>query len=65
MESAMRRTSRKPRHKAEPRIAIGIRITLSLETLRRRALCRDARGNASPPLGAALDLLAVDDGSTS
>jgi hypothetical protein len=32
-----------------------------LEILR-RALCRDARGNASSPLGVALDLLAADDG---
>jgi hypothetical protein len=29
-----------------------------IETIR-KALCRDARGNASGPLGAALDLLAV------
>ena len=28
----------------------------------RRALCRDARGNASGPLGAALDLIAGEDG---
>ena len=29
----------------------------------RRALCRDAQGNASGPLGAALDLIAEGDGS--
>jgi hypothetical protein len=28
----------------------------------RRALCRDAKGNASGPLGAALDAIANDDG---
>jgi hypothetical protein len=28
----------------------------------RRALCRDTRGNASGPLGAALDLIAEEDG---
>jgi hypothetical protein len=29
----------------------------------RRALCRDGRGNASGPLGAALDLLAQEEGA--
>jgi hypothetical protein len=30
----------------------------------RKALCRDARGNASGPLGVALDMLALEDSST-
>jgi ribonucleoside-diphosphate reductase alpha chain len=29
----------------------------------RKALCRDARGNASGPLGVALDMLAIEDGT--
>jgi hypothetical protein len=34
----------------------------SPDTLR-KALCRDARGNASSPLGVALDILAADEGA--
>jgi hypothetical protein len=42
-------------------ISLALQHGCPLETLR-RALCRDARGNAASPLGAALDRLAADEG---
>jgi hypothetical protein len=45
-------------------VSLALQHGCPLETLR-RALCRDARGNASSPLGVALDLLAQDDGGAS
>jgi hypothetical protein len=41
--------------------SLALQFGCPLETLR-RALCRDARGEASSPLGVALDLLANGDG---
>jgi hypothetical protein len=42
--------------------SLALQFGCPLETLR-RALLRDARGNASSPLGAALDLLAQEEGA--
>ena len=39
--------------------SIAVQFGADIETIR-RALCRDARGNASGPLGVALDLLAAE-----
>jgi hypothetical protein len=39
--------------------SIAVQHGADVETVR-RALCRDARGNASGPLGAALDIIAGD-----
>jgi hypothetical protein len=44
--------------------SLALQFGCPADTLR-RALCRDARGNASSPLGEALDLLASDDGGAS
>jgi hypothetical protein len=38
--------------------SIALQFGANAETIR-KALCRDARGNASGPLGVALDMLAV------
>jgi hypothetical protein len=40
--------------------SIGFQCGADVETIR-RALCRDARGEATGPLGRALDLLAAED----
>jgi ribonucleoside-diphosphate reductase alpha chain len=42
--------------------SIALQLGADITTLR-KALCRDARGNASGPLGVALDMLAIEDGS--
>jgi hypothetical protein len=42
--------------------SIALQFGADLHTIR-RALCRDARGNASGPLGVALDMLAIEDGT--
>jgi hypothetical protein len=43
--------------------SIALQFGADVETIR-RALCRDSRGNASGPLGAALDLLAAEEAKT-
>lgn len=42
--------------------SIALQFGADLKTLR-KALCRDARGNGSGPLGTALDILAIEDGA--
>ncbi len=41
--------------------SIGLQFGADIATIR-KALCRDSRGNASGPLGVALDMLAIEDG---
>jgi hypothetical protein len=41
--------------------SIALQFGANVEVIR-KALCRDARGNASGPLGVALDMLALEDG---
>lgn len=43
--------------------SFALQFGADIETIR-KALCRDARGNASSPLGAALDLIAGSIGSS-
>ena len=40
--------------------SLALQFGADIETIR-KALCRDARGNASGPLGAALDILAAEE----
>jgi ribonucleoside-diphosphate reductase alpha chain len=42
--------------------SIALQFGADRETIR-RALCRDSRGKASGPLGVALDMLAIEDGT--
>ena len=43
--------------------SIAIQFGADVEAIR-KSLCRDARGNASGPLGMVLDRLAIEDGAT-
>jgi hypothetical protein len=43
-------------------VSIALQLGADLETIR-SAMCRDSHGNASGPLGAALDRIATDDGA--
>jgi hypothetical protein len=42
--------------------SIALQFGANVEVIR-KALCRDARGNASGPLGVALDMIAIEDGT--